>query len=44
MAGNWDAAKAAFAKVGGARTDLAKFWLIWVDNQVAANTAAPAAG
>ncbi|WP_438725821.1 hypothetical protein ACR9YC_07315 [Parasphingorhabdus sp. DH2-15] len=44
MAGNWDAAKAAFAKVGGARTELAKFWLIWVDNQVAASEATPAAG
>jgi tetratricopeptide (TPR) repeat protein len=44
LAGNYDAAKAAFANVGGSRTDLAKFWTIWVENQASASASAtPAA-
>lgn len=33
MQGNYDAARASFAKVGGAREPLAKFWMIWVDEK-----------
>lgn len=43
LAGNYDAAKSAFAKVGGKRSDLAKFWMIWVENEMASNAAQPAA-
>lgn len=41
LAGNYEAAKAAFANVGGTRTNLAKFWTIWVNTQ--ANNSATAA-
>lgn len=46
LAGNYDAAKAAFANVSGKRAELAKFWTIWVDSKVSATTTtapAPAA-
>lgn len=44
LAGNYDAAKAAFANVSGIRSDLAEFWMIWIDTQAnAATSAEPAA-
>lgn len=45
LAGNYDAANAAFAKVSGTRAPLAKLWETWIKQQVAppAPAAAPAA-
>lgn len=40
MAGNWSVAKDSFAKVSGQRSELAKFWMIWVDNQLAGTPSA----